>query len=78
MAKNFLDLHGYLVEDVDNAVDRCLRNATGDRVRIMTGKGQGKVKSQVIKYLSMAKYQWAYEKLRNGQTNEGILVVFLD
>lgn len=81
MAKDLLDLHGYKTEDVEDAVDRFLvqvSNSSLKRARIMTGKGTGKVKDVTIKYLKQARYQWAYEKLSNGQNNEGVLVIFLD
>ena len=49
-----LDLHGYKVEDVADAVDRFIvrMNAQGQgTVHIMPGKGSGKVKEAVILYL---------------------------
>jgi DNA-nicking Smr family endonuclease len=81
VAKDLLDLHGYKAEAVEDAVDRFLvqvSNSNLKRARIMTGKGTGTVKNIVIKYLKLARYQWAYEKLSNGKNNEGCLVVFLE
>lgn len=81
MAKDLLDLHGYKTEDVEDAVDRFLvqvSNSSLKRARIMTGKGTGAVKKTAIQYLKLAGYQWAYEKLPNGQNNEGVLIIFLD
>lgn len=80
MSKNLLDLHGFKTDEVEDAVDRFLMKASGaswKTARIMTGKGTGAVKSVVIKYLKLANYQWAYEKLPNGKNNEGCLVVFI-
>lgn len=81
MARELLDLHGYRAEQVEDAVDKFLMqlsNSNLKRARIMTGKGTGTVKSMVIKYLKMAGYQWVYEKLSNGKSNEGCLVIFLE
>lgn len=81
MAKDLLDLHGYKTDEVEDKVDHFLMelNQTNlKRARIMTGKGTGAVKKIVIDYLKQANYQWGYEKLPNGQTNEGVLVLFLD
>ncbi len=81
MAKDLLDLHGYRAEEVEDAIDRFLvqiSNSNLKRARIMTGKGSGTVKSIAIKYLKMAGYNWAYEKLANGKNNEGVLVLFLE
>lgn len=81
MARDLLDLHGFKVENVENAIDRFLvqlSNSKLKRARIMTGKGTGAVKAVTIKYLKMAGYQWSYEKLSNGKPNEGCLVIFLD
>jgi DNA-nicking Smr family endonuclease len=81
MAKDLLDLHGYKTDQVEAAIDRFLMQLSDSqlkRARIMTGKGTGAVQSLTIKYLKMAGYHWAYEKLSNGKNNEGCLIVFLD
>ena len=81
MARDLLDLHGYKSDAVEDAVDKFLMqvsNSNLKRARIMTGKGTGTVKSIVIKYLKLAGYHWAYEKLSNGKNNEGCLVIFLE
>ncbi len=44
----------------------------------MTGKGTGKVKSEVIAYLKRGGYPWEYEKLSNGSRNEGVIVVIFE
>jgi dsDNA-specific endonuclease/ATPase MutS2 len=73
-----LDLHGYKTDEVFDAVEEFLRKHQNEHtVRIMPGKGTGKVKSVVIDYLGKAKYPWSYEKLPNGQTNDGVLVVYM-
>ncbi len=74
MAKDFLDLHGFKADQVEEAIDRFLMqlsNSNLKKARIMTGKGTGTVKSIAIKYLKMAGYAWYYEKLSNGKSNEG-------
>lgn len=74
-----LDLHGFKSEDVFDAVEKFLtKHTNANQVRIMPGKGTGKVKSQVIEYLRLANYPWNYERLPNGQTNEGVLVVYME
>ncbi len=76
-----LDLHGYSTNDVEAAIDKLLVRVAKTnlkKVRILTGKGTGAVRQVAIKYLKLAGYQWSYEKLPNGKTNEGCLVVHLD
>ena len=81
MAKDLLDLHGFKADQVEDAIDRFLMqvsNSSLKRARIMTGKGTGTVQGLTIKYLKMAGYHWAFEKLSNGKNNEGCLVIFLE
>ena len=74
-----LDLHGYKVEDVFDAVDAFLQKHSGKKqVRIMPGKGSGKVRSRVIEYLKLANYPWSFERLPNGASNEGVIVVHME
>lgn len=76
-----LDLHGYKTDEVEAAIDKFLMklsNSNLQKARILTGKGTGAVRSITIKYLQKAGYQWAYEKLSNGKSNEGCLIIFLD
>jgi len=74
-----LDLHGFRPEDVWTAVEEFLLRYTNTKqVRIMPGKGTGKVKAQVVDYLKRANYPWKYERLNNGQPNEGVMVVYMD
>lgn len=81
MAKDLLDLHGFKADDVEEAIDKFLVQISRSnlkRARIMTGKGTGKVKEITIRYLKMAGYPWAYDKLSNGKSNEGCLIIFLE
>lgn len=76
-----LDLHGYKTEDIPDAVDRFLMNSQRKglkRIRIMTGKGTGKVKKTVTDYLRQGGFPFSEERLPNGTKNEGVLVIFLD
>ncbi|MBX7232028.1 MAG: Smr/MutS family protein [Bdellovibrionales bacterium] len=76
-----LDLHGYTTDQVQDAVELFLNRENGrksSRVRIMPGKGEGKVKKEVLHYLKLAHYPWQYEVQPNGLKNEGVLIVFLD
>ncbi len=75
-----LDLHGYAADDVYDAVERFVSqhmSRTTNRVRLMSGKGSGKVKAEVLRYLKDGGFPWKYEVLENGKTNEGVMVVFL-
>ncbi len=81
MAKDLLDLHGFKTDEVEDALDQFLVKVSQSnlkRARIMTGKGTGAVRATVIKYLKLAGYPWAYEKLSSGKNNEGCLVIFLE
>jgi dsDNA-specific endonuclease/ATPase MutS2 len=74
-----LDLHGYRTDEVYDAVEAFLRKHEKQKqVRIMPGKGTGKVKEQVMDYLKRAGYPWSFERSPNGQSNEGVLVVYMD
>lgn len=73
-----LDLHGYKTDDVFDAVEAFLRKHENEHsVRIMPGKGTGKVKAVVIEYLKLANYPWSHEKLPNGGTNDGVMIVYM-
>lgn len=74
-----LDLHGFKSDDVFDAVEKFLRKHERQKqVRIMPGKGTGKVKSQVVEYLKLARYEWQFERLPNGSVNEGVMTVFME
>lgn len=73
-----LDLHGDNLLDVEAKVDRFLMQAQNkgiNQIRIMTGKGTGKIRAAVQKYLKLGGYTFHYEKTENNQDNEGILIV---
>ena len=81
MTSPMLDLHGFTLDQVDDAVDRFLaQNASRGvaRVRIMTGKGTGAVQKATIAYVKRAGYTWEYEKMTGGKRNEGVLVVHME
>ena len=74
-----LDLHGFKTDEVFDAVEKfLLKNTQQTQVRIMPGKGTGKVKAQVIEYLRLAGYPWSPERLGNGQANEGVMIVYME
>ena len=86
MAKNkktlfkapLLDLHGETLLDVEAKVDRFLMQAQSkgvSQIRIMTGKGSGKIRTAVQKYLKLGGYAYHFEKSANNQDNEGVLIV---
>ncbi len=78
MARDLLDLHGCVAEEIPDKVDQFLTQAQKaglHRVRIMTGKGKGIVKKEVIAYLKLGKYPWDFETNARRETNEGVLVV---
>jgi DNA mismatch repair protein MutS2 len=80
MARSSIDLHGRRREEVVPLIDRFILDAVEaelKQVRIVTGKGTGAVKAEVIAYLKQARYPWKHEKLANGKDNEGVLVVFV-
>ena len=73
MAKNnkalsktpLLDLHGENLLDVEAKVDRFLMVAQTrglSQIRIMTGKGTGKIRAAVQKYLKLGGYSYHFEK----------------
>ena len=80
MAKDLLDLHGFRVDEVWPALDKFLRRAEEQglkSVRVMTGKGKGLVREEAVKALKLGGFPFKPEKLQNGQTNDGVLVVYL-
>ena len=73
-----LDLHGCLADEVQDKVDHFIHQGQKSgqhQLRIMTGKGKGIVKKVVIDYLNLGRFPWHYEKMPNGQLNEGVLIV---
>ncbi len=74
-----LDLHGFKTEDVFDAVESFLKkHSSQPQVRIMPGKGTGKVKAQVIEYLRLGGYPWSAERMNNGQVNDGVMIVHME
>lgn len=76
-----LDLHGVTSEEVLDLVDAFLMKQ-GERkgvneVRIMTGKGKGILKKIVLDYLKKGNFPWKYEQTKSGESNEGVISVFL-
>ncbi|MEO0337264.1 MAG: Smr/MutS family protein, partial [Pseudomonadota bacterium] len=64
-----------------DAIDAFLVRSTNSgksRVRIMTGKGKGIVAAEAKRYLQAGGYPFQVEKMENGKTNDGVLVVILD
>ena len=74
-----LDLHGKTVDQVFDLVDRFItKNQNQSRLRIMPGKGTGKVKAELLSYLKLGGYPWEYEVLDSGKKNTGCLIIILD
>lgn len=73
-----LDLHGYKTDEVFDAVEAFLnRHAREKQVRIMPGKGSGKVKAKVEEYLRLARFPFGVERI-DGRANEGVLIVYME
>ena len=75
-----LDLHGYRVEEVWPALDRFIRKSQDqglESVRVMTGKGTGKVRDEALRALKLGGFPHKPEKLSNGTTNDGVWVVWI-
>lgn len=73
-----LDLHGYKVDEVFDALEAFFaKHASAERLRIIPGKGSGKVMAQVKDYLAKARYPSQFEKSDKGAVNEGSLIVFM-
>ncbi len=80
MARDTLDLHGMTEEEAMNALDRFLtasQNSNLPKVKIISGKGTGKLQTLLKKILKNGGFPFHPEKLPNGKTNEGAFVVYL-
>ncbi len=80
MAHDLLDLHGRKVDEVWPLLDKFLREAEAQglkQVRIMTGKGTGKVREEALRGLKFGGYAPKPEKLKNGTINDGVFLVYL-
>lgn len=74
-----LDLHGYRVDEVFDAIEAFFaKHREAERVRIMTGRGTGKVLTETQRYLHLAGYSYSKEINAAGRPNEGVLVVHMD
>lgn len=74
-----MDLHGKTVEQVFDLVDQFItRNQNKSRLRIMPGKGTGKVKDELVRYLKLGGYPWEFETNDNGSKNTGSLIIILE
>jgi DNA-nicking Smr family endonuclease len=68
-----LDLHGYKVADVIDAVDRFLvqnQKRGAYKVRIITGRGTGAVRKEALEWLNRGGFPYTQE-------NEGSYIVHL-
>lgn len=74
-----LDLHGYKVDQVYDAVDKfIMKHQNKSRLRIMPGKGTGVVRKELISYLKQGQFPWEYELMDNGSRNTGSVIVIMD
>jgi dsDNA-specific endonuclease/ATPase MutS2 len=75
-----LDLHGVVVDDVFDLMDRFLRReeANGtDRVRILHGRGTGKVKEKALEYCRLAGHSPEEDKGDSQWGNPGSFLLYL-
>jgi len=75
-----LDLHGAVVDEVFDLIDRFLRReeAKGaDRVRIIHGKGTGKVKEKALEYCRISGHEPKPDKGEGIFTNPGSFLLYL-
>ena len=74
-----LDLHGKTTDQVFNLIEDFLRkHGHKQKIKIMTGKGSGRLLNKTKQYLKLGSYPWEYEKSFHGQINSGVLIVFLN
>jgi dsDNA-specific endonuclease/ATPase MutS2 len=75
-----LDLHGVVVDDVFDLMDRFLRReeANGtDRVRILHGRGTGKIREKALEYCRLAGHSPQDDKLDSPWGNPGSFLLYL-
>jgi dsDNA-specific endonuclease/ATPase MutS2 len=75
-----LDLHGVVVDDVFDLMDRFLRReeASGsDRVRILHGRGTGKIREKALEYCRIAGHSPQEDKLDSPWGNPGSFLLYL-
>ncbi|MGZ3657099.1 MAG: Smr/MutS family protein [Bdellovibrionota bacterium] len=75
-----LDLHGVVVDDVFDLMDRFLRReeANGaDRVRILHGRGTGKIREKAMEYCRLAGHSPMEDKASSQWGNPGSFLLYL-
>lgn len=73
-----LDLHGRRVSEVFDLVDAFVaKNQNQDRIEIISGKGTGQVKAEVVRYLKLGGYPWEHGVLDSGKKNGGSIIVIM-
>ncbi|HEY8278067.1 MAG TPA: Smr/MutS family protein [Bdellovibrionota bacterium] len=75
-----LDLHGAVIDEVFDLMDRFLRReeASGaDRVRILHGRGTGKVKEKALEYCRLAGHSPEEDKTESPWGNPGSFLLYL-
>jgi dsDNA-specific endonuclease/ATPase MutS2 len=75
-----LDLHGVVVDDVFDLMDRFLRReeeAGTDRVRILHGRGTGKIREKALEYCRLAGRDPEEDKLDSPWGNPGSFLLYL-
>ncbi len=75
-----LDLHGVVVDDVFDLLDRFLRREEGrgsDCVRVIHGVGTGKVRAKALEYCRLTGHSPRPDLLANGRNNPGSFLLYL-
>lgn len=75
-----LDLHGVVVDEVFDLMDRFLRREEerdAACVRILHGKGSGKVRDKALEYCRIAGHSPKPDKGKNGAPNPGAFLLYL-
>lgn len=75
-----LDLHGAVVDDVFDLMDRFLRSAEAagqPLVRIIHGRGKGKVREKALEYCRLAGHEPEQDKSDGLHSNPGSFLLYL-
>ncbi|MGZ3693683.1 MAG: Smr/MutS family protein [Bdellovibrionota bacterium] len=75
-----LDLHGVFVDDVFDRIDQFLRREEAKGtvcVRILHGKGTGKVEKKAREYCGLSGHQPKADKDPQGRQNPGSFLLYL-
>ena len=75
-----LDLHGAVVDEVFDLIDRFLRSAEAsgaDRVRIIHGKGTGKVREKALEYCRLSGHEPQADTGEGIFSNPGSFLLYL-